>query len=153
MHIYGSVFTPISFWVSCGCTKCLRVLNYVESAATYVQMCELASQIGPISVTCLKIIDRKLHPGASADELCQVYNHSSLEDRRKKHLLAVMYRHAQKNFNLEHQRPKIQLRNRGKIEFKVPYTTLTMVQHSPFYRGAKLWVARGCSKSHYQDQV
>ena len=33
----------------------------------------------------LKIIDRKLHPGASADELCQVYNHSSLEDRRKKH--------------------------------------------------------------------
>ena len=46
---------------------------------------------------------------------------------------------AQKKFNLENQRPKIQLRNRGKIKFKVPYTTLTKVQNSPFYRGAKLW--------------
>ena len=36
----------------------------------------------------LKIIDRQFHPGASADKLCQVYNHSSLGDRRKKHLLA-----------------------------------------------------------------
>ena len=107
MHISGSVFTPIFCGVSCGSTKCLRVLNYVESAATYVQMCESASQIGPISVTCLKIIDRKLHPGASADELCQVYNHLALEDRRKKHSLAVMYQHAQKNFNRENQRSKI----------------------------------------------
>ena len=88
---------------------------------------------------CFKIIDRKLHPGASADELCQVYNHSSLVDRRKKHLLAVMYRHALENDNLEHQHPKIQLRNRGKIKFKVPYTTLTKVQKNPFYRGVKLW--------------
>ena len=62
-----------------------------------------------------------------------------MEDRRKKHLLAVMYRHAQKNFNIENQHPKIQLRNRGNIKFKVPYTTLTKVQNSPFYRGAKLW--------------
>ena len=68
-----------------------------------------------------------------------MHHHSSLEDRRKKHFLAVMYRHAQKNFNLENQRPKIQLRNRGKIKFKVPYTTLTKVQNSLFYRGAKLW--------------
>ena len=81
----------------------------------------------------------KLHPVASADELCQVHNHSSLEDRRKKQLLAVMYRHVQKNFNLENQHPKIQRRNRGKIKFKVFYTTLTKVQNSPFYRGAKLW--------------
>ena len=42
------------------------------------------------------------------------------------------------NFNLENQHPKIQLRNRGKIKFKVPYTTLTKVQNSPFYREAKL---------------
>ena len=104
-------------------------------------------KLDTIKKRCLKIIDRKLHPGASANELCQVYNHSSLEDRRKKHLLSVMYRHAQKKFNLENQRPKIQLRSRGKIKFKVPYTTLTKVQNSPFYRGE---VARGCSKSHYQ---
>ena len=95
-------------------------------------------KLDTIRKRCLKIIDRKLHPGASADELCQVYNHSSLVDRRKKHLLAVMYRHAQKNSNLENQRPKIQLRNRGKIKFKVPYTTLTKVLNSSFYRGAKL---------------
>ena len=79
-------------------------------------------KLDTIQKRCLKIIDRKLHPGASANELCQVYNHSSLEDRPKKHLLSVMYRHAQKKFNLENQRPKIQLRNRGKIKFKVPYT-------------------------------
>ena len=96
-------------------------------------------KLDTIQKICLKIIDRKLHPYESADELCQVYNHSSLEDRPKKNLLAVMYRHAQKNFNLENQRPKMQLRNRGKIKFKVPYTTLTKVQNSPFYRGAKLW--------------
>ena len=94
-------------------------------------------KLDTIKKRCLKIIDRKLHPGASADELCQVYNYSSLEDRHKKHLLAMMHRHAQKNSNLENQRPKIQLRNRGK--FKVPYTTLTKVRNSPFYRGAKLW--------------
>ena len=61
-------------------------------------------KLDTIQKRCLKIIDRKLHPGASANELCQVYNHSILEDRRKKHLLAVMYRHAQKKFNLENQR-------------------------------------------------
>ena len=59
--------------------------------------------------------------------------------RQQKHLLAVMYQHAQKNFNLENQRPTIQLRNRGKIKFKVPYTTLIKVQNSPSYRGANLW--------------
>ena len=95
-------------------------------------------KLDTIKKRCLKIIDRKLHPSASADELCQIYNHSSLEDRRRKHLLAVMYRHVQKNFNLENQR-QIQLRIRGKIKFKVPYTTLTKVQNSPFYRGAKQW--------------
>ena len=36
-------------------------------------------KLDTIQKRCLKIIDCKLRPGASADELCQVYNHSSLD--------------------------------------------------------------------------
>ena len=119
-------------------TCTLPVLDYADFLVDSGGV-SFIGKLDKIQKRCLLIIDCKLHPGASADELCQVYNHSSLEDRCKKHLLAVMYLHAQKNFNLESQRPKIQLKNRGKIKFKVPYTTLTKVQNSPYYRGAKLW--------------
>ena len=50
----------------------------------------------------------------------------------------MLYQLMQAIFIPENQRPKIQLRNRGKIKFKVPYTTLTKVHNSPFYKGAKL---------------
>ena len=50
-----------------------------------------------------------------------------------------VHSHGAMEFNPENQRPNTQLRNGGKIRFKVPYTTLNKVQNSPFYRGAKLW--------------
>ena len=59
----------------------------------------------------------------------------------------MMCRHAHENSNLDSHCPKIQLRNREK--FQAVYTTLTRVQNSPFYRGAKLWerLAVGVRKS------
>ena len=67
--------------------------------------------------------------------------HLQLEERRKQHnyMLLVMYRQAQLEFNLNDYRPMVNLKNRNKIEFKVPYTNLTKLQNSPFYRGVRIW--------------
>ena len=68
----------------------------------------LTGKLNTIQKGCLKVIDCKHHPGASAvDNSCQVYSHSSLVDRHNKHWLAVMYRHAQKKSYLENQHSKI----------------------------------------------
>ena len=76
-------------------------------------------------------------PWLNNNESIRVISSSGLQ--KPKHCLRQSFAIAPSKFNLENQRPKIQLRNRGKIKFKVPYTTLTKVQNSPFYRGAKLW--------------
>ena len=40
--------------------------------------------------------------------------------------------------NLDNYRSEINLRNNRKVKFKIPKTSLTKVNKSPFYRGVRL---------------
>ena len=64
---------------------------------------------------------------------------TELVDRRSQHLLSLMYRHAQTESNLDNYRSEINFCNNRKINFKIPKTSLTKVNKSPFYQGVRLW--------------
>ena len=59
-------------------------------------------------------------------------------DRRRIHHLTLMFRLSQMDY-INVERPEITLPSRLKIKFDLPYTRLTKVQNSPYYRGVSFW--------------
>ena len=87
------------------------------------------------------------------------YGIESLQARRRKHHLALMYRLSRIDAYIDQDRPEIVLRNRLKIKFITPKTKLTKVMKSPYYRGVTLWdmlpleIQRATTKVKFKGQV
>ena len=87
------------------------------------------------------------------------YGIESLQARRRKHHLALMYRLSRIDVYIDQDRPEIVLRNRLKIKFITPKTKLTQVMKSPYYRGVTLWdmlpleIQRATTEVKFKGQV
>ena len=74
--------------------------------------------LNSIQRRCLRIIDNGQSHGTTTDELMGQYGHIELVKRRDQHLLALMYRHAQTEINMENYRSEIYLRNNRKVKVR-----------------------------------
>ena len=106
----------------------------MEYADCLVDSCikHQADKLVRIQKRAVKIIDQARHKDCTYDELLALYNIEDLAIRRKKHHLAVMFRQASEQDNLDTYRPATGLRSNSK-------TQLTKVQKSPYCRGITLW--------------
>ena len=68
------------------------------------------------------------------DDLLLLYGLDNLGVRRKRHHLAVMFRHSKSTLHLEGIRQEVTLSNSTKLKVKIKTTQLTKVQKSPYYR-------------------
>ena len=80
------------------------------------------------------------------EDMQTLYGLDDLGTRRKRHYLALMYRHSRSASNLRVKCPDVNLRSNNKLRFKIKTTKLTKVQKSPYYRGVSLW-------DHLPDEV
>ena len=118
--------------------SCIR--PFLEYADFLVDSCP-KSKIGKldhIQKRSVRIIDGCKHKGMKYEALQAIYGLEDLKVRRKKHHLALMYRHSKTPHNLHEERPEVVLRNNNKLKFKLKTTKLTKVLKSPYYRGASL---------------
>ena len=67
------------------------------------------------------------------------YNIELLSIRRKRSLLKIMFKESLEDTNIDKYRPDRVLRSRKKVKMKTPFTRITKIQKSPFYRGITLW--------------
>ena len=118
---------------------CIR--PFLEYADFLVDSCQKSkiSKLECIQKRSVRIIDGCKHKGLRYEELQMIYGLESLEVRRQKHHLALMYRHSKTPENLDNTRPEVTLRNNNKVKFKIKTTKLTKVQKSPYFRGVSLW--------------
>ena len=130
----------VSRWVANQIYKTciLPILDYVDFLVDSGNLYK-KDKFNSIQKRCLRIFDNGQSCGATSDELMRPYRHIELVNRRSQHLLALMYRHAQTESNLDNYRSEINLRNNRKVKFKIPKNSLTKVKKSPFYQGVKLW--------------
>ena len=70
--------------------------------------------------------------------LIERYEIDPLKTRREKHILLIMYRHAQDSKDLDTNAPSIYLRNCNKMKFEKRNTALTK-EKGPYNRGVSLW--------------
>ena len=118
---------------------CLRPI--LEYAGFLVDSCTKCSieKLDRIQKRSVKIIDGYRHREMQYRDLLLLYGLDELGIRRKRHHLAVMFRHSKSNLHLDEDRPEVTLRNRNKLKFKIRTTQLTKVQKSPYHRGVSLW--------------
>ena len=97
----------------------------------------------------IKIIDNRQHPRASIQELMGHYNIQPTNVRQDEHMCSLMYRLSRNAELLEHRRPRVHLRNRGKVKFKTYKRTYEKYLKSPLSRGISLWdrLPEGVQKS------
>ena len=97
----------------------------------------------------LKIIDNKQNPRYSLNELRALYNIPLIDVRQDEHMCSLMYRLSKNAELIHHCRPRVHLRNRGKIEFKTYKRTYEKYLKSPLARGISLWdrLPEGVQKS------
>ena len=67
------------------------------------------------------------------------YNLESLESRRKRNILKMMYTESKNDANIDMYRPPRVLRSSKNIKMNHKFTRLTKIQKSPYYRGMALW--------------
>ena len=83
----------------------------------------------------IKIIDNKQHPRATLANLRAIYRIPEIGVRQDEHSCSLS-----KNPELlTHARPRVHLRNRGKIKFKSYKRTYEKYLKSPLSRGMSLW--------------
>ena len=73
------------------------------------------------------------------DVLLEKYKIESLQLRRKRNLVKIMYSQSSCSQNLKVDTVKINLRSKKKIHMRKDFTSKTKVLNSPLYRGIKLW--------------
>ena len=97
--------------------------------------------------------------GQNKNIIRNTYDIESLQARRRKHHLALMYRMSRIDAYIDQDKPEIVLRNRLKIKFITPKTKLTKVMKSPYYKGITLWdmlpleIQRATTKVKFKGQV
>ena len=107
----------------------------------------------------IKIIDNNQHPRASILELRNLYNVQSTDTRQDEHMCSLMYRLNKNTELLQHHRPRVHLRNRGKIKFKTYKRMYEKYLKSPLSRGISLWdrlpegVQKSTAKCKFQKHV
>ena len=118
---------------------CLRpILEYADFLIDSCTQLRIEKLDG-IQKRSVKIIDGYKHRGMKYENLLALYGLEHLGLRRKRHHLAVMYRHSKVKEHIDDVRPEMTLRNNRKVKFKIKTTQLTKVQKSPYYRGVSLW--------------
>ena len=73
------------------------------------------------------------------DDLYVKYKLETLENRRKKNLLKIMYKESKVDGNIDMYRPQQVLGSTKNVKLKHKFTRLTKIQRSPYYRGLELW--------------
>ena len=73
------------------------------------------------------------------DVLLEKYKIESLQLRRKRNLVKIMYSQSYCSQNLKVDTVKRNLRSKKKIHMRKDFTSKTKVLNSPLYRGIKLW--------------
>ena len=87
----------------------------------------------------LRIIDCKKHHQLECGGLEILYRLTSPSARRREHHCAIMYRFSKLKGYLDLYRPKINLRSRNKVKFRLFKSSLKQIEKSPMNRGVKLW--------------
>ena len=97
----------------------------------------------------VKIIDNRQNPKATIVELMGCYNIKPIAVRQDEHMCSLMYRLSKDSNLIQHDRPRVHLRNRGKIKFKTYKRTHEKYLKSPLSRGISLWdhLPEGVQKS------
>ena len=103
---YVSRLVANQFYKTC----ILPILDYADFLVDSGNVYNI-DKFNSIQKRCLRIIDNGQTHGATVDELIGQYGHAELVDRRSKHLLALMYLHAQTESNLDNYRSEINLVN------------------------------------------
>ena len=118
---------------------CIRPL--MEYADFFIDSCNKVKtgKLDRIQKRAVKIIDQSVHKDNTYKELLVIYGLEELEIRRKRHHLAVMYRHSHIFDNLDNRRSGIELRSNPKIKFKIKTTPLTKIKNGLYHRGVTLW--------------
>ena len=97
----------------------------------------------------IKIIDNKQHPRSTIANLRVIYNIPQIDLRQDEHMCSLMYRLSRNADLIQHRRPRVHLRNRGKIKFKSYRRTYEKYLKSPLAYGISLWdrLPEGVQKS------
>ena len=82
-------------------------------------------------------VDRKRRK--KVDVLQEEFNIEPLLLRRQRNLVKIIYKTSKNDVNVEHERPKMDLRSKPKVKLKSKFTGITKVHNSPLYRGMRLW--------------
>ena len=118
---------------------CIRpILEYADFLIDSCQKTKIG-KLDSIQKRSVRIVDGCKHKDMKLKDLQTLYGLEELGERRKKHHLALMYRHSKTPSNLDQKRPALVLRNNNKVKFKTKTTLLTKVQKSPYHRGVSLW--------------
>ena len=138
---------------------CIRPI--MEYADFLIDSCNKAKieKLENIQKRAIKIIDWSKHKGIKYKDMCFLYGLDDLKVRRKKHHLAVMFRHSHDPTNLVIARPDVVLRSNNKVKFRRKTTQLTKVLNGPYYRGVTLWdmlpvsVQRATTKVKFKKEL
>ena len=126
------------------------VLIYKQTIRPLIEYCSFifnsgkklkVDKVDRIQSKCLRIIencyDKALR--ANEDELCARYDISKLQLRQDVQLGSIMYRYSRNNKFVDNTVHRENLRSENKINFVCPFTKVTKIRKSPFYRGVDLW--------------
>ena len=126
----------------------------VEGGTRYYQ-----EKLDCLHEKALSIIDCKKHKNLEVCDLQILYGLNSIGQRRKEHHCAIMYRLSRRKDNLDQYRPKINLRSRKRVKFRLPLRNLTKISKSPLLRGIKLWdmvpepIQRSLTKVKFKREI
>ena len=98
-------------------------------------------KIDKIQSKCLRIIENCNDKLLRKEEniLCKEYALTSLQQRRDVQLGCIMYKYSKNVLYIDKTENRENLRSEGKIKFKCPFTKISKIRSSPFYRGVDLW--------------
>ena len=126
----------------------IAALIYKQTILPIIEYADLMVESGPrekvarlqtLQDRAIRIIDNRKHRDLDSNMLATLYRLQPLEIRRAEHLSAMMYRLSKEDALLENSRPKIHLRSRNKVKFKLFHRRYEKYLKSPMSRGVVLW--------------
>ena len=99
---------------------------------------EKVSRLQSLQDKAVRIIDNNEHRGVGTEGLNNLFRMDLLKLRRPEHLACSMYRLSTNASRVETGRPRVHLRSRNKIKFKIQKRTYEKYLKSPLSRGITL---------------
>ena len=126
------------------------ILVYKQTIRPLIEYCSFIfntgkkvkiDKIDKIQSKCLRIIENCNDKLLRKEEniLCKEYALTSLQQRRDVQLGCIMYKYSKNVLYIDKTENRENLRSEGKIKFKCPFTKISKIRSSPFYRGVDLW--------------